>query len=627
MTTQSDLLTEVNTKLSAIAGTIANTGLNPNLLNLLELKKLSIDPSTDPSLITGKYDTPWTDIETYTTTPPDAVNSVPVDGDFVPIDLAEGIKSIEVRVKDLVITNAPSSVVIAVWVKVGTDAPYLLGTYGATVGENRATVIGGNGFKALTPVLMDAFQKASDIKVACKVIVDATRITYSIDSNAKAATQTTALGANTGFLNTLCTTNSNSAGSPSGIGGNLTFYDISNNAVTVTGASFIANESLRLPWGSTFATYFPPLGLSGKIVCSDINRSTNTITITGAQIDFRLQCYRTVRLRLSSIFSAISVFPSVDNAVLNNTTSYILTNVSGSVGNQTAQLTTTGGTALTFTSQGAGWIYVFPYRDIDGVTISSGRLTIDGNVISYTPDWNGTPVTVTSGTASVISHTNSYANGDELTILGSAAPAPLSLGDKVYVISRTGTNYKISATVGGLPLALTSTGTTVAVQRTGDSTINGVTVATGTPSVISFGASATTLRPHWMGALQRITLGGGTRPANGVYTYTSLWLSATSLTATAFQVVQMVGMPSVAFEDTGTSVTLTALLRYGNMLVERATVTVGASGDTDSSFTIMDSTGGALNITGLSTAVTTIAPVNAPVITSGSIQVRAIGGV
>jgi hypothetical protein len=618
--------------LSSSFSQILNT--NPETGNTIVEVQGSTDSTATPINVTGKYDTSWINIRPFSNTAPDAANSVPSDGDFVSINLADGIKSLEVRVKDLVITNAPSSVVVSVWVKVGTDAPYLLGTYGATTGENRATVIGGNGFKSLAPVLMDLYQKASDIKVACNVVVDATRITYSIDPNSKSATQTTALGANTGFLNTLCTTNSSSTGSPNGIGGNITFYDTFTNAATFSGVSFFANEAVRLPWGATPANYFPPIGLSGKIICADINIGSNTINIVGAQIDFRLQCYRTVRLRSSSIFSSgtgFSTFPTVDNAVLNNTTSYILTNVSGSIGNQTATLTTTGGTILSFGSQGAGWIYVFPYRDIDGATVdSSGRLVIDGNVISYTPDWNGSnsPVTVTAGTASVITHTNSYANGDELTILGSVAPTPLILGDKVYVVGRTGTNYKLAATVGGLPLALTSTGTTVAVQKTGDSTINAVTVAVGTPSVISFGASASTLKPHWMGALQRITLGGTTRPAQGIYTYANLWLSATSLTSTAFQVVQIIGKPSVAFEDAGTSVTLAALLRYGNMLIEKATLMIGSvSPDNDSTFTIMDSAGNALPVTGLSASTTTIAPVNAPIITSGSIQIRAVGGV
>jgi len=69
------------------------------------------------------------------------------------------------------------------------------------------------------------------------------------------------------------------------------------------------------------------------------------------------------------------------------------------------------------------------------------------------------------------------------------------------------------------------------------------------------------------------------------------------------------------------------MLQYGKMLIERATVSVGSNGDSDSTFTIKDSANNALSITGLSTATTTIAPINAPIITSGSIQVRPIGDV
>jgi hypothetical protein len=615
--------------LSSSFSQILNT--NPDTGNTIVEVLGSTDSAATPINVTGKYDTSWITARTFSTTTPDSTNSVPVDDDFVSVNLAEGIKSLEVFVQNLVITNAPSSVVVGVWVKVAAQTPYLLGTFGATVGENRATVIGGKGFSSLSPILMDLLQKnTTDIRVACKIIVDATRITYSVDSNVKSATQTVALGANTGFLNTLCTTNSSSAGSPAGIGGSISFYNPTTNAVTIENASFITDEALRLPWGATPTNYFPPLGLSGKIVCADIVMSTNRIPITGSGIDFRLLSNRLVRLRISSISSAISVLPSVDNAVLAATTTYYLLNVTGSIGNQTAQLSTNGITPLTFTSQGSGWVYIFPYRDIEGVTIdSSSRLTIDGNVIDIQNDWAAQTVVVsTAGTAANVQHTgHGFSTNDAVKIGGITAPAPSFLGDIFYVIAVDANNYKLAAVSGGLPIAFTSTGSSVTIQKVGSATINAVTISTaGTPSVISFGASITTLIPHWMGALQRITLGGSTRPG-AAYTYTDLWLSATSLAASSFQVVQMIGKPSVAFETAGTAVTLTALLRFGNMLIERATVMVGSNGDTDSTFTIKDSAGSALSIAGLSTATTTIAPVNAPVITSGSIQVRAIGGV
>lgn len=605
---------------------MSNITLSTNQQSLL------VTPVDGTGAIIGsiKYDAPWTTVRTFSSTSPDTANGVPADNQFVSINLADGIKSIEIYAKNLVITNAPSSVVIGVWVKIGTDTPYLLGTFGATVGENRATVINGAGFSSLSPILLDLYQKnASDIKVACKIIVDATRITYSVDSNAKASTQTATLGANTGFNATLCTTNSNSSGSPAGIGGSISFYDPTTDAVTIENATFITGEALRLPWGGTANNYFPPLGLSGKIVCSNINRTNNTITITGSGIDFRLLCYRQVRLRISSISSAISVLPSVDGAVMAATTTYYLLNVSGSIGNQTAQISTNGITPLTFTSQGAGWVYIFPYRDIDTVTIDvSNRLTIDDNVIDIQNDWSAQSVVVsTAGTAANIAHTgHGFSANDAVKVGGTAAPGGSNLGDVFYVIAVDANNYKLSAVSGGLPIAFTSAGTAVTIQKVGSATISAVTVTAGTPSVITFGASTTTSIPHWMGALQRFTLGGSVRPG-AAYTYTNLWISATSLTATTFQCNQLIGMPSVAFETAGTSPTLTAVLRFGNMLIERATLSVGTVSDTDSTMTFKDSAGNALSITGISTATTTIQTRNAPVITSGSIQVRPIGGV
>lgn len=580
--------------------------------------------------VSGKYDASWIQIKTFSSTIPDTSNSVPADNEFVSVNFADGIKALEIYAKDLILTNAPTSVVVALWVKVGTSAPYELGTFGATTGENRATVTGNAGFSALSPILLDLYQKnATDIKVACRVIVDGTRITYVIDSNAKLATQATALGANTGFLDTLCLTNSNSTGSPAGIGGSISFYNPTTNAITIENANFITGESLRLPWGNTPNNYFPPLGLSGKVVCSDIDRITNRITINGSKIDFRLFSNRLVRFRLSSIFSLISVFPNVDNAVLSSATSYYLLNVSGNIGNQTAQISTNGITPLTFTSQGAGWIYVFPYRDIDGVSIdNSSRLTIDNNLITYTSDWNDQPVIVsTVGTASVVTHTgHGFSNGEAVRIAGLTVPPPANAGDVFYVIFVSADSYKLSAVNGGLPVAFTGSGSSVTIQRVSTSAISAVSVSTGTPSVITFGFSTTTTIPHWMGAFQRIILGGTTRPG-AAYNYNNLWLSTTSLTAASFQVVQLIGSPSVAFETAGTGVTLTALLRYGNMLIERATVIVGANGDTDSTFTIKDSAGSILSITGLHTATTTIQPINNPIIISGSIQVRPVGGV
>lgn len=578
----------------------------------------------------AKYDTGWITAKTFSNTNPDAANTAPADIDFVSVNLADGIKSLEIYAQNLVITNAPTSVVIGVWVKIGTDTPYLLGTFGATVGENRATVISGAGFSSLSPILLDLYQKnATDIKVACKIIVDATRITYSVDTNAKSATQVTTLGANTGFNNTLCITNSNSAGSPPNIGGSISSYNPTTDAVTIENASFITGEALRLPWGNTPNNYFPPLGLSGKIVCAEINRENNTINIVGSGIDFRLLCYRIVRFRLSSIFSSISIFPNVDGGAMSPSTTYYLLNVSGSIGNQTAQISTNGITPLTFTSQGTGWIYVFPYRDIDGVTINaSNQLTIDGNVIDIQNDWINQSISVTTaGTAANIAHTgHGFSANDAVRIGGSAAPGGSALGDIFFVIPVDANNYKLSAVSGGLPVAFTSAGTAVTIQKVGSAIISAVTVTAGTPSVISFGASATTLVPHWMGALQSFTLGGSVRPG-AAYTYSNLWVSGTSITATSFQCVQRLGMPSVAFETAGTSPTLTAMLRFGNMLIERATLLVGSVSDTDSTMTFKDSAGNNLDIAGLHTASLTIQAANNPVITSGSIRVRPIGGV
>ena len=600
--------------------------INNKLTTGIVIDSGSVEVSNFPVPV---YNSSWVSIKSFSNTSPNTANTVPTELDFVSVNLADGVSKLEVYAKDLVITNAPSSVVIGIWVKVGNADPYLLGTFGATVGENRATVIDNDGFNALTPILMELMQKSSDIKVACRVIVDATRITYSIDSNAKSATQTATLGANTGFNDTLCLTNSNSAGSPTGIGGTITFYNPTTYAVTVENFTPITNEPLRLPWGNTPANYFPPLGLSGKVICADINRENGTINIVGSSLDFRLLCYRTVRLRLSSISSAMSVFPSGDGTALNATTTYYLVNVSGNVGNQTAQLSTNGVTPITFTSQGTGWIYVFPYRDIDNVSINaSSQLVIDGNIVNFQNDWDAQPVAVTTaGTAATIAHTGHGLNAnDAVRIGGTTAPGGSNLGDIFYVIPVDANSYKLSAVSGGLPVAFTSAGTAVTIQKVGTSTISAVTVTAGTPSVIHFGGSTTTTTSHWMGALQRFTLGGTTRPG-AAYTYSDLFISATSLAVNSFQCTQRLGSPSVAFETAGTGVTLTAILRFGKMLIEKATLRVGDNGDTDSTMTFKNSDGSSLSITGLSTAQTTIQTVNTPVISSGSIQVRPIGGV
>lgn len=610
--------------LSSSFSQILNT--NPDTGNVIV--EMSSE-GTAPQVVTGKYDTSWVTVRTFSTTTPDSANSAPVDGDFVSINLTDGINLIEIYAKDVVCTNAPSAINFGVWVKVGTDTPYLLGIFTTTAGENRASVQSGNAFKSASPIFYDAKVKnTTDVKIAVKAMIDGNRVGYTVDTNAKASSINNVFLANSGFLNTLCTTNSGSGGSPVGIAGNISFYNPTTDAVTIQNASFVTGELLRLPWGGTPNNYFPPLGLSGKVVCADINRESNTINIVGSGIDFRLLCYRQVRFRLSSTFFAISVFPSLDISVLGASVTYNLVNVTGSIGNQTAQLTTNGVTPLTITNQGTGWLYVYPYRDIDNVTINaSSQLTIDGNVIDIQNDWNAQTVTVTTtGTAANILHTaHGFSANDAVRIGGSTAPTPSALGDIFYVILVDANNYKLSAVSGGLPIAFTSTGTSVNIQKVGSATITPVTVTAGTPSVISFGASATTLTPHWMGAFQRFTLGGSVR-AGAAYTYSDLWVSGTGLNSTLFQSVQRIGMPSVVFETAGTAVTLTASLRYGNMLIERATVKVGSNDDTDGNATILDSTGNALSITNTSSSTCTLQPVNAPVFTSGIIYARAVGG-
>lgn len=584
-----------------------------------------LNPESSGGSSTEKYDASFAAIRTFSNTTPDADNSVPSSGDFISVNLTNGIDLLEVYPKDLIITNAPSSVVIGVWVKVGVSDPYLLGTFGATPGENRSTVLDNKAFKSLSPIFQELKARSTtDIKVACKVLVDPTRITFAVDNNLSTSSTNNVLGANTGFDNTLCVTNSNNVGLNPGLAGVITFFNPLTDVVTLANASFVTGESLRLPFGTLPGNYIPPLGISGKVICANIDRGTNTFSIIGSAIDFRLLKNRQVRLRISSISSAISVLPSCDGTVLSNATTYTLVNVLGNIGNQTAQLTANGVNPLTFTSQGAGWVYIFPYKDIEGITINgSNQLILDDSVVDFTNDWNAQTISVTTvGTAANILHTGHGFSANEAVIIGGAsAPGGSNLGDVFYVIPSDANNYKLSAVSGGLPIAFTGAGTTVTVQKVGTSTIAAVTVTAGTPSVISFGASTTTTTPHWMGALQRFILGGSTRPG-AAYTYTNLWISATSLAANSFQSVQRLGSPSVVFETAGTSVTLTALVRFGNLPIERTTVIV--DGVDDSTMTIKDIEGNLISMTGLSTATMTIASVNSPVLVSGSVLVRAI---
>jgi hypothetical protein len=368
------------------------------------------------------------------------------------------------------------------------------------------------------------------------------------------------------------------------------------------------------------------LGLSGKVVSSDIDTVNHTIKIVGSSLDFRLLCNRTIRWVVPSSTLPFALFPRLDGNSMNSTTTYILANVTGEIGDQTAQMTTNGVTPLRFTTLGAGWHYIFPYRDIDNVSINaSNQLVIDGNIVSFQDDWMNQPVSVTAGTASVVTHSgHGLAGGTALRFGGITAPGSALLGDVFYVLPVDANSYKLSAVAGGLPLTFTSAGTSVNVQAIGSSTISPVTVSVGTASTINFGSSAATAINHWLGNDLPFTLSGTTLPG-AAYSYTDLVVG--SALAASFSVRQKIAAPLVAFETAGSGVALTAMNCYGNMLIEKATVLVGGDGDTNSTMTVKNSDGTPLSITGLSNATTTLQPVDPPVIASGSIQVRPIGGI
>ena len=594
---------------------------------------MPVIPSTDTLNNIFKNYGNFSVVRTFNNTVPDIANDVPLSQDFVELSLVgdDNINRLEVYADNLIFTNAPTSVVIGLWVKVNEENPYLLGTFGATIGENRATVTENKAFFSLAPILME-LQRKGTVKVACRVIVDPTRISYQVNAASTAASESTVLTANTGLVNTLCLTSSSGLGGPPGLGGSIASYG-SNSSVTVENLSPIVGESLRLPWGAIPALYFPPLGLSGKVICSDIDRENNRIRIVGSAFDFRAITNRIVRIRLSSIASTISVFPSVDGAVMGNATSYYLLSVTGSPGDQTCQISTNGITPLTFTSLGTGWFYLFPYKDIEGISINgSNQLTLNGNVITLQNDWQNQPVAVTTaGTASVVTHTaHGFVANDLVRMAGTTAPGGATLGDVFFVIPIDANSYKLSVVSNGLPVVFTGAGTAVTIQKVGAATISAVTVSVGTASVIHFGSSSTTTTFHGMGALQDFTLAGttlaGTTLPGAAYTYSTLTVGATAIASNIFQCVQRRNAPAVAVETAGTSVTLTCALKFGRMLIEKATVMAGSSGDNDAVVTLKNSDNSALAITGVSTNITAIQPINQPVITSGTIKVRAIGG-
>lgn len=586
---------------------------------------MPVIPSTDTLNNIFKNYGNFNVVRTFNNTAPDIANDVPLSQDFVELSLVgdDNINRLEVYADNLIFTNAPTSVVIGLWVKVNEENPYLLGTFGATIGENRATVTENKAFFSLAPILME-LQRKGTVRVACRVIVDPTRISYQVNAVSTAASESTVLTANTGLLNTLC---SIVGLGPPGLAGSIASYG-SNSSVTVENFSPIEGEPLKLCVGTLPALHFPPLGLSGKVICSEIDRENNRIRIVGSAFDFRAITNRIVRIRLSSIASTIAIFPSVDGAVMSNATTYYLLSVIGSPGDQTCQISTNGTTPLTFTSLGTGWFYLFPYRDIEGISINaSNQLTLNGNVVTLQNDWQNQPVAVTTaGTASVVTHTaHGFVADDLVRIAGTTAPGGAVLGDVFFVIPIDANSYKLSVVSNGLPVVFTGAGTAVTIQKVGAATITAVTVSVGTASVIHFGSSSTTTTLHGMGALQDFTLGGTTLPG-AAYTYSTLYVGATALASNSFQCVQRRNAPAVAFETAGTSVTLTCALKFGRIPIDKATVMAGSSGDNDAVVTLKNFDNSVLAITGVSTNSTTIQPINQPVIASGTIKVRAIGG-
>jgi hypothetical protein len=556
-----------------------------------------------------QYDYPWVSVRTLANTAPDTFNSAPDNGSFIAVGATE-ISTIEILLDAIAATNAPSSIVVAIWV--GENIPIeknLLCLIGVSAGENRASVLAGKAYLAAGRIFADIKQSDANLKFAVRVFADISTVVVTPDLSTGT---TNFICANPGFSSagTEQIAFTTSGVLPPGLSGYVSAANAATDAITLVGMSPSVGEALRLNFNTLQTTSIPHWGIAARVVCADIDINSNTLTLLGSAVDFSLFKNRNIRLRAAPA----STLPTALGTALSATANFQVITVSGTVGNQTVQLGNDGGVPLMLSNQGVGWFYVFPYPFIDVTLNASNVLAIAGVSVDIKNDLNAMPVAVTAGTAATITQANAFSNVTPVPVAlgGSSAPGGATLGTTFYTVpgTVTGTQYSVSVLPGGLPIAFGSAGSSVTFNGTA------ATVTPGTPSAV-------TLPNHFLSTGQPITLAGAPLPG-ATFSYGTLYVISTGLSNNSFQLSQTKGFPGVVFGSTGTNVTLTAQVAAATGFYPIEKTLAFAQSIDDSTIRFLASSGGSqIQLTGVGSGTLAVTPVAAPTI-SGNIRIRPI---
>lgn len=566
----------------------------------------------------------WVPLVNYSAAPLGSIIETPADNAFVALGTATSVNRLEIWLKDLVPTQAPASLVFAIYSSQGTGPTLqkrLLTTIGVTAGENGASVLSGNAFIQAGCIFIDVNQSDPDLKFAVVARFEPTTISIAADQY-NSASRAKWLGANPGFSSTgvLCSVAVNGS-VPAGLAGQARVSSYSSDSVSVVGPAFSPTTPLRINLFQLPAFYAPPLGISGICFAKDIDVYNRTFNIKFCAFDFRLLVNTSVRIRIPPNCT----IPSVNNAALGTGTTYYVINCTGSVGNQTFQLSLDGTVPVEITSPGAGFFAIFPYPVVTGITLNaSNQLVFGGNVIDLQEAISG-PVSLgtvagvvgNAGTASVFTDTaHGYSANDAVILNATTVPTGGLIGARYYVSSNglTANTFKVSATPNGLPMAFSAAGTNIVWTKESTGVDRQATMSTvGVPAVlVKLGA--------YIGTNVPFTLGGTTRPG-AAYTYSTL--RANFLSAHTFNAFDLPGQGFVAFESAGTAVTISALpISLGGTFTLEPTQ-IWAKGTGEGDVEIALSSGGAsVDLGSIGTGIIGITPVNPPLL-SGSLQARA----
>jgi hypothetical protein len=508
-----NIFTDTRLRLTAIAsGTIA-----------VESKSFADSLITYPGNPTQDYINSWTAIASYASlTTVAATNTPPSNASFVSIPYSANSKcrEIELFANFLEVTNAPNSLLVALWALPDYDTvPYLVGLFGYSAGENRANIL-VNAFSAVGTTFVDLKQDLSQLKLFAQVLADTGTISVAYDF-----TLGQWLALNNGISTTTkvkCSITSNDS-VPRGLGVNFgtrlrKFEDISSltqafttdyqnnvdiNNVFAGWDGIILNTSINIG----IPEYLPQEGISGRCYNDNIDVDANEILIENCGFDLTLPANQRIRFRNASF--SVQNSQTGSTTLTSATTTYYLINVrkigSGINTQYAAQVSINGITPYNIVGKGTnGYFYIFPvgkfkvYLDSNNLYsknsfVPENLLTRDLSTLVYNVGATPNIWTAASGAASTITATNTYSTSvpEAVRMTATTMPTGVSSGQLFYTIpsATTGTTTQLSYKPGGKPISFANGGTGVRLTRVSDNSTLTATISTGTITTYTLNGS------------------------------------------------------------------------------------------------------------------------------------------